>query len=972
MFTLNMQVAKQELVETLERLLDLEDSSIDFAAELEKGRNLGNSAYLYKYIDLIGLFLQPNVKDGTTMLLSFDEKYRTLSLLISLPVSYGSREGNKNHGASPIERYKSSAESVEKVKKLRHVFVTKQKFSYSTGEGLIEFGVVQPEDTFPTCSASSHEIFNVVDQPLGNESQECLGEQLSGDLVHNSDDQASAETDEDLEEEGINIGQTMGRIRLGLGDFEAGVRHIASRVTSGTKLPIKKALLNTLRKNPNDPALLPVLEETVQDWCSIISLVIDAENSRGIVNSGPLGEIEYWKERSLSFSRMTEQLQSSTLERILEILEPTDSEVLASFIYQVQELSRFDAEARDNVKFLTTLEHHLQILCDPDAQLATVEQILSNIFSALKTIWIISRHYNSDERMLGLLEKIGEEICSLVRRDIVLSALLQQDPEVSIRTLGVASKLLANWEQQYFQTREEIELSGADHRWEFDRRILFETTKYMNRVCGDIKYALTVLMEFSRFYGPELKSLTGDTDEISELSQSVGDLLLPWDAVEFDFFDHNHKDLWKELMKKFNDGVVQIEDRTESFIDRSFQKLRSSEAAFNLLEQFQTIKSRKSIQEKLMQKFDDIISQFDRELKDIWNIFNLHKDSPPILPNLPHTFGAIQWAGSLYMKAKRATLKFKRMEKHFADLPAWINATANYVSLSRQIRSFKNENTLRWRNQVHTISHQLGRPVLGPRLLDEHVVKMMLKQRDEEERKKLAPMPLKKRHGKKVRKGFAGSRSRQKSQRSALTANVSGFKAFDRHGSSRSNARAFGSSTFNEAMAPDPRIEQPNETARISHLSSYQKTDRIASPPFTISFSPALEALIHETRCFTRFDFHVPPIARTIQLQESKYRTLQRKLYSMVKSYSLAILQLKPHHLKLFKPCVDDLKKLLLDGFERINWNSMQAETFVADCDKKISHVRDIMSRLRKTTAVIDNVVEDINNTCLIDASGFP
>ena len=67
-------------------------------------------------------------------------------------------------------------------------------------------------------------------------------------------------------------------------------------------------------------------------------------------------------------------------------------------------------------------------------------------------------------------------------------------------------------------------------------------------------------------------------------------------------------------MSMFRDKVAEIEVKTKAFIDHAFQRLRSAEGAFDLLEKFQHIQSRQSIKDQMMEKFDDIIGQASKEL----------------------------------------------------------------------------------------------------------------------------------------------------------------------------------------------------------------------------------------------------------------------------------------------------------------------------------------------------------------------
>ena len=56
------------------------------------------------------------------------------------------------------------------------------------------------------------------------------------------------------------------------------------------------------------------------------------------------------------------------------------------------------------------------------------------------------------------------------------------------------------------EAREKIEQSGTEHRWEFDRKKLFDQTKYMSRICSNLYEVAQTLEQFYRFLGPELKA----------------------------------------------------------------------------------------------------------------------------------------------------------------------------------------------------------------------------------------------------------------------------------------------------------------------------------------------------------------------------------------------------------------------------------------------------------------------------------
>ena len=73
-----------------------------------------------------------------------------------------------------------------------------------------------------------------------------------------------------------------------------------------------------------------------------------------------MAEIEFWRNRNSSVSALFEQLNISLVRKIIDILNSTGSPITADFEFQYNELNKLYTEAKDNVKFLSTLERHFK------------------------------------------------------------------------------------------------------------------------------------------------------------------------------------------------------------------------------------------------------------------------------------------------------------------------------------------------------------------------------------------------------------------------------------------------------------------------------------------------------------------------------------------------------------------------------------------------------------------------------------
>lgn len=80
----------------------------------------------------------------------------------------------------------------------------------------------------------------------------------------------------------------------------------------------------------------------------------------------------------------------------------------------MKDLTKLYGEAKDNVKFLQTLERQFKNLATEG--LKGLEETLPSLMNGLRLVWIISRHYKTDDKMSNLVSTISNEIADKVRK----------------------------------------------------------------------------------------------------------------------------------------------------------------------------------------------------------------------------------------------------------------------------------------------------------------------------------------------------------------------------------------------------------------------------------------------------------------------------------------------------------------------------------------------------------------------------
>lgn len=110
-----------------------------------------------------------------------------------------------------------------------------------------------------------------------------------------------------------------------------------------------------------------------------------------------------------------------------------DSSYVLSFEELIKNINRKSEEAEDNLSFLNSLYDPCRKL--EESQPNQIPDILPSLLNRVRMIWEHSKHYNSNERIAGLLHKISNEIIKRCKAIINVEDLLGRDVEKCTRDL---------------------------------------------------------------------------------------------------------------------------------------------------------------------------------------------------------------------------------------------------------------------------------------------------------------------------------------------------------------------------------------------------------------------------------------------------------------------------------------------------------------------------------------------------------
>ncbi|XP_041853005.1 dynein heavy chain 10, axonemal [Melanotaenia boesemani] len=440
----------------------------------------------------------------------------------------------------------------------------------------------------------------------------------------------------------------------------------------------------------SNPEIVEKLEQCVRNWQTQITIILEEQINKQPQAPGPFAEIVLWQERASVLSALSKQLKQPVVEKVLEVVTKTHSSINPTFEKVVAKLTKYRLESEENTLFLKTLERNLLNLATGES-FAAVRDNIPPLMESLEIMWVISHHYNTNERMVPLMESIAWQLCQRVTLAIDVHKLFKEKREVAKSMVHDAKLALEQWKLSYFVARAEIEKSSRAARWEFDQKRLFEKTDYMASVCQDLCNVFQVLEDFHSIAVSELKGIKC----IDEMLTKLDALVLPIEEITFNPFNVFEKISWKMIMQDFDTSIEAIEEDAISCLDLSFKTLHSSGDAFDMLLKFKQIHSREAINKHLMRKFDDILTQYCKEVNSINEVFKAQKDNPPLSKNEPPVAGAIRWASMMLHQIKQTILPFLKVPE-MLDSEQIKMAKDKSLEIAKQIKEYQKQQHESW------------------------------------------------------------------------------------------------------------------------------------------------------------------------------------------------------------------------------------------------------------------------------------
>ncbi|PFH34573.1 dynein heavy chain family protein [Besnoitia besnoiti] len=455
---------------------------------------------------------------------------------------------------------------------------------------------------------------------------------------------------------------------------------------------------------------LHLYEDSVIMWTKQIRLVLEKNPAQSLndgQNPEPAEEMEFWEHRAANLDSISEQLGDDAVLHVQEFLHQNKSTYSTPFEKLRNEVEVERKEARDNVKFLSTLKPWLMRLMDETIEFTSLDNLFEPILQNILLIWEYSEYYNTPARLVVLMRQICNAIIAQAFRYIsgqeVFKHIQNDDPKEALCKLGTALTVCNNFKKVYLKYRSQAEREGCP--WQTKNEALFlrlDTYRERNKALQD--FTKTV-MQFNKLEKIEICGTKGSalTTYVLTLFEEFKRLVEDFQQVDYDVMDVDCAQL-DDHFYRFRCSVKELEQRLASVLTAGFDDSNTILGRIKLFESFGSLLERPIIKDELEKKHALLLQQYKQDVKEVQKLFRdgstaIHQqaEDAPCFANQPPVAGALFWARALRERAEEPMQRLLVFSKSVQEKPdEFKEVEKQYHCVASAIQDYEEEMRTAW------------------------------------------------------------------------------------------------------------------------------------------------------------------------------------------------------------------------------------------------------------------------------------
>ncbi|XP_072567808.1 dynein axonemal heavy chain 5 [Paramormyrops kingsleyae] len=425
--------------------------------------------------------------------------------------------------------------------------------------------------------------------------------------------------------------------------------------------------------------LVEMLEGVLLTWAQQIEQVLtQSEQMRKEADDiGPSAELEHWKSRTATFNSILDEIKSPPVKKVVGVLQVAKSKTLRRWKQLDGNITDAANEAKDNVKYLYTLEKFFGPLgkCTPMNLLEHIPKLMNCIC----LIHNVSQYYNTSERMTSLFIKITNQMISTCKAHLCqgVSKVWEHSRTELLKRIKECSQLNQEYQQCFQRVREKIRENPEHRQFEFSENYIFGKFDAFCKRLEKIADMADTMERLSDLHHIKIEGI----EKIHVRYQTI---VTSTKSKAYNVLDHRKPEFENDY-KEFRyqaDGLFQS---LQMLLESWFEQLPSIEQKLDLLAKFENVIGD---QLDLAEKYLAVLQLYGRDLELMRKLFQKQGADPPIQRNVPPIAGKIMWSRQLYRKIE-LPMKVLKNKIDVLQVPLMKRAIRNYNKMAADLIKYE-------------------------------------------------------------------------------------------------------------------------------------------------------------------------------------------------------------------------------------------------------------------------------------------
>jgi dynein heavy chain len=657
-----------------------------------------------------------------------------------------------------------------------------------------------------------------------------------------------------------------------------------------------------------------LLEGCVSAWTKQIKFLLNLDPEAAFkATSHPLpdAELTFWRNKAAQLDAVFEQLQSERLRRVLQYLDTNQSTFCEPFAKLCKEVFAARGEAKDNVKFLATVQGYVtQLISNSD--FGELPALFRPLMHTLLLIWKHSKFYNTPARLVVFIRQVINAIIAASQRFLlgktVTETLMDEAAASMLPKINTLLRVAGEFKRVYFLYKANAATECPGNPWRISNIALFSRLDAFLERCHDVLEVASVVVTYRQLEKVVIGGLKGKelTDVTDGVYAEFKGALLALDQVPYDILDCDVAGFAGDLAT-FKAKVAVLDRRLATTLVQAFEDAGNLYSRFKLMDIYNSLLERPLVAAELEKLHIAMVKEFGSDLRAVQEIFLSERSAPPIPSNQPPVAGSLRWSIALRDRVGDPMVRIKQLSREVLARDETREVIQLYTSFFFASEQFDAERLAAWGSDLERSS-------------DEKLRMFVLR----------------------VREGLSVG--------SGAKALAGGGGGGEGGGGAAVGGGGEGKEGGEEGAGAAQREVQMLET----------------------NFDPSLVRMLREVKYFLLLGLEVPNAALQIFMKAETYRRWTGSLDVIVGQHNTILEEMLPVEVPLLISHLSKMSATIAQGLTELNWKSPAVEPFITDASTCVKTAYDILYILKQSLREIVHEMESWSKEPMLTRKAKP